>query len=69
MGECLSHLVTLIPGIKEELFYPGTGESPATNGMLWSKIKVLVNGESIDAEALATKVKAGDEIHIEINTR
>ncbi|MFC2004755.1 hypothetical protein ACFLUY_00860 [Chloroflexota bacterium] len=67
VGECLSHLVTLIPRIKEELFYVDTEESLATNGMLRSNIEVMVNEKSINAEGLATKVKDSAKIEIKLN--
>jgi molybdopterin converting factor small subunit len=62
VGECLNHLVSLIPKMKEALFYE-TGEVLA----LRSNIEVLVNGA--DAEGLAKEVKDGDEIHIKQNIR
>jgi len=68
VGECLGRLVSLFPRIEKELFYSGTGESLATDGKLWSKVRVLVNGENINSNILANRVKAGDEIHIEIDT-
>lgn len=61
VGECLGHLVTLMPKMAEALFYK-TGEAPA----LWSRITVFVNGEAIGAEGLAKEVKDGDEIHIKL---
>ncbi len=69
VGECLSHLVSLFPRIEKELFYSGTGESLARDGKLWSRIKVLLNGQNIDEDVLARKVKAGDELYIELHTR
>jgi hypothetical protein len=68
VGECLSHFVSLFPGSEKELFYSGTGVSLATDGRLWSKVEVLVNGESIDTGVLATRLKAGDEVYIRINS-
>lgn len=61
VGECLDHLVTLMPKIKDVLFYK-TGKTPA----LWSRITVLVNNESIGAEKLAKEVRDGDEIRIKM---
>jgi len=61
VGECLNKLVSLIPRMKERLFYE-TGETFA----LSSRIKVLVNEESTEAEGLAKEVKDGDEIHIKM---
>lgn len=61
VGECLGHLVSLFPRIEKELFYFGTGESLPTDGKLWSKVKVSVNGKGIDTEVLATKIKPGAE--------
>lgn len=69
VGECLSRLISLFPGIEKELFFAGFGDSLATEGKLWSKIQVEVNGESIEKDVLAVKAKTGDKLHIEINTR
>lgn len=69
IGECLSHLIGLFPKIKKEIFYSDAGESLSTDGKLWSKINVLVNGKPIDKDILATKVKAGDELNICLNLR
>ena len=65
VGECLRHFVILFPKMKDELVFSGTEESLATDGKLWSKIKVTVNKQGIDAEGLATRVKSGDTIEIE----
>jgi molybdopterin converting factor small subunit len=62
VGECLNHLVTLIPKMKEALFFE-TGEVLA----LRSNIEVLVNGAH--TEGLAKEVKDGDKIHIKQNIR
>lgn len=68
VGDCLNHLVTLVPRIKEELFYAETEEEVlAKDGVLRPHVKVLVNEKSSDAEGLAKKVKDGDKIHIEMN--
>jgi len=45
VGECLNQLVSLVPVMKETLFYE--------SGRLVPTIKVLVNQESDDAEGLA----------------
>ncbi len=57
--ECLKQLVERVPEIKKALFY-GSGRLDPT-------IKVLVNGESVDAEGLAGKLADGDEIYIKLN--
>ena len=59
VGECLNHLVSLVPGMKEVLFYE-TREALA----LRSRIQVQVNEEIVDTEGLAKEVNDGDEIHI-----
>ncbi|MFH0728626.1 MAG: MoaD/ThiS family protein [Pseudomonadota bacterium] len=60
VGECVDHLVRVIPEIKKALFYKA-GET------LHPYVKVRVNEESADAEGLAKKVKEGDEIHLMMN--
>jgi molybdopterin converting factor small subunit len=57
VGECLKHLVSLIPVMKSALFYE-------SGNRLYPHVKVQVNGKSADAEGLAKKVKNGDKIHI-----
>jgi molybdopterin converting factor small subunit len=62
VGECLNYLVTLLPKMKEALFYR-TGDTLA----LYSNIEVLINEKSTGAEGLAKEIKDGDEIHIKKN--
>jgi molybdopterin converting factor small subunit len=62
--ECLNHLVSLIPKMKEILFYE-TGETLA----LYSNIEVLVNDKSVNTEGLAKEVNDGDEIRIKKNNQ
>lgn len=58
VGECLHHLVTLAPVMKEALFL---------EDRLYPTIKVSVNQESLDGEVLAKPLKDGDEIYIELD--
>lgn len=62
VGECLSHLLGLVPPAREVLFYEAGGELH-----LRSRIAVLVNGEGVDH--LAREVKDGDEIRIKLNVQ
>jgi len=62
VGECLNHLVTLIPKLKEALFFEKEG-----GVALRSNIEVLVNGSR--TEALSTAVKDGDQLHIKQGIR
>ena len=64
VGECLNHLVSLIPKMKETLFFE-TGEALA----LRSNIEVLVNDKSVNTEDLAKEVNDGDEIRIKKNNQ
>ena len=57
VGECLGQLVSLVPVMKKVLFYD-------SGDRLQPTIKVLVNQESADAEALSKKLNDGDEIQI-----
>ena len=59
VGECLNHLVGIIPKMNKALFYE-TGKA------LNPYVKVMVNKETADVEGLAKEVKDGDEIHIVI---
>ena len=59
VGECLNQLISLVPVMKETLFYE--------SGRLVPTIKVLVNQESTDAEGLAKELKDGDEIQIKMD--
>jgi len=61
VGECLNHLVSLVPKMEEALFYK-TEKGPA----LRSTIEVLVNSKSTD---LVTEVNDGDEIKIKKNVQ
>lgn len=61
VGDCLEHLVSLMPRMKEVLFYK-RGEALA----LRSRIKVQVNNESLGAAGLAKEVRDGDQIHIKM---
>jgi molybdopterin converting factor small subunit len=56
VGECLTHLVKLFPGIKKQLF--------TKSGNLFENIIISVNGESAYPEQLAKSVKDGDELNI-----
>ena len=58
VSECLDDIANLFPGIKQVLFYD------AEKKALRSYVKVLLNKERVEKDALATKVKNGDEIHI-----
>jgi len=60
VGECLNQLVSLVPVMKNALFFE-------SGDRLHPTIKVLVNQESDDAEVLAKKLKDGDEIEIKTN--
>lgn len=57
VGECLNHLVSLIPVMKKTLFYE-------SGDRLYPHVRVQVNKKSSDAEGLAKKINDGDEIHI-----
>jgi len=54
IGECIEHLVKQFPNLK---LYDEHGE-------LFPYLVVSVNGELAHREALAKRVKDGDEIHI-----
>lgn len=56
VGDCLKELTGNIPAIEKALFYK--------TQKLHSYIKILVNGESLNAENLSREVGYGDEIHI-----
>jgi len=64
VGECLNHLVSLLPKMKDILFYE-IGDALA----LRSNIEVLVNKKKVDAEGPAKEIKDGDEIQIKKNIR
>jgi molybdopterin converting factor small subunit len=57
LGECLNHLVSLAPAMKQALFY-GSGKE------LQDNIKVLVNKKNAEAEGLEKKIIDGDVIYI-----
>jgi molybdopterin converting factor small subunit len=57
VGECLNHLVSLVPVMKKSLLYE-------SGDRLYPHVRVQVNKRSADAEGLAKKVNDGDEIHI-----
>lgn len=61
VGECLAHLVVLMPGVEKSLFYHSGEKS-----LLRSHVKVTVNRESFCGELLDKEVKNNDEIHIRI---
>jgi molybdopterin converting factor small subunit len=56
VGECLNHLVSQYPGMKEALF--------EKDGRLLNVIEIYVNMESAYPDELAKAVQDGDEIHI-----
>jgi molybdopterin converting factor small subunit len=60
VGECLDQLVSLVPVMKQVLFYD-------SGDRLQPTIKVLVNQESTDAEGLAKELQDGDEIQIKLD--
>lgn len=62
MGECLDHLVTLMPKMKRCSFLKGRG----CTGIVVAVITVLVNDEAIGAEGLAKEVNDGDELYIKM---
>ena len=62
VGECLEHLVTLIPKLKEALFF-----EKEKSHALRSNIELLVNGSQ--TEDLSKAVKDGDQIHIKQSIR
>ncbi|MDO9535286.1 MAG: MoaD/ThiS family protein [Bacillota bacterium] len=64
VGECLNHLVSLIPEMKDVLFFE-TGEALAMR----SNIEVSVNKKRADEEGLAKVLKDGDQIRIKKNVR
>ena len=64
VGECLNHLVSIIPKMKEILFFE-KGSTPA----LRSNIEVLINKRKAGVEVLAQQINDGDEIQIKKNIR
>lgn len=56
VGECLKELTGIIPAMEKALFYK--------TQKLHSYIKIMLNGESLNAEDLSRQVGYGDEIHI-----
>lgn len=59
VGECLNQLVSLVPAMKETIFYK-TREALAIR----SSIQVKVNKQIVYTEDLANEVKDNDEIYI-----
>jgi molybdopterin converting factor small subunit len=59
VGECLNQLISLVPVMKETLFYE--------SGRLVPTIKVLVNQESADEKGMTKELKDGDEIQIKMD--
>ncbi|MCX5830293.1 MAG: MoaD/ThiS family protein [Deltaproteobacteria bacterium] len=57
VGECLNHLVSLVPVMKKTLFYE-------SGDRLYPHVQVQVNKKSANAEGLTKQVNDGDEIHI-----
>jgi len=62
VGECLEDLVTLIPKLKEALFF-----EKEEGFALRSNIELLVNGSQ--TEDLFKAVKDGDQIHVKQSIR
>ena len=58
VGECLSHLATLLHGTRDDLFY---GEK----NILCSNVKVLLNKEKIGADRFGVEVKEDDVIYLQ----
>jgi len=58
VGQCLEQLVTQFPQLRKRLL-----EKDGTVNRL---VAIYVNGESTYPEELATPVKDGDELHIEV---
>jgi molybdopterin synthase sulfur carrier subunit len=58
IGQCLEQLVARFPRTRKRLL--------EKNGRLSRLIDIYVNGESTYPEELATAVKDGDELHIEV---
>ena len=58
VGQCLEQLVARFPRSRKRLL--------ERNGRLSRIIDIYVNGESTYPEELATPVKDGDELHIEV---
>jgi len=59
VGECLNQLVSLVPKMKEAVFYE-TRQGLAIR----SSIQVKVNEQIVYTEDLANEVKDGDQIYI-----
>ena len=58
VGECLQDFVTIVPRIKNELFF-------SSGACLNDRVQVKVNRKVIDAkDSLAMKIKDGDRIEI-----
>ena len=58
VGECINHLVSVFPAIRNAIFYE-------SGTHLNQSVTVLVNEESAEGrDRLAKAVKDGDEIHI-----
>jgi len=62
VGECLKHLVSLVPAVKRSLF-------DETGNELGDLVRVFVNKEDVDAEGLEKEVSDGDVIHIVMMTQ
>ncbi|MFC2020686.1 MoaD/ThiS family protein [Chloroflexota bacterium] len=58
VGQCLEHLVTQFPGLREWLF----GKDDKLNNV----VEIYVNGETAFSEDLAKPVKDGDELQMVI---
>jgi molybdopterin converting factor small subunit len=56
VGECLEHVVTQFPGLRDRLF--------DKKGKLLNVVEIYVNMESAYPEELAKPVKDGDQIHL-----
>ena len=61
VGECLDALVSIVPPMKNTLFYE-------SEKVLQSIIEVRLNQETIDSKGLSRSVEEGDEIHVAIKT-
>ncbi|MBW6486567.1 MAG: hypothetical protein K0B01_10520 [Syntrophobacterales bacterium] len=60
--DCLNNLTALLPGIKEELFYPVREGSSALRGNLRPNVSIMLNGA--DGRSLKRKVQEGDVLEI-----
>lgn len=68
VGDCLDHLVALLPKMKDQLFYATGGESTeGSRRRLRSSVDLRLNARRVTAEGLDGPARDGDELRIKLN--